>query len=491
MKLKMIRYLVVFIVFMLICTVVSRGIYAYEMPQVNVGKAEERRMEHKIEKEGVLEPSSERAIVLEEGLCIRKICVEPGKKIKKGTLLFQLECSELEKKINELAEEIRVANQRLKDLQMTEKMQDRAERTMKNRVREDVKSVKNKQKENIRDAKKEYVSACGELSAYPDYESYLDEEKSRNTEYQTLKAEAEKPKATQEDKEAYNIFCATFEAQIKKDWQDGRHLLEKDVKKKKEAIKSAREKGKKAVKAAKKQGNREVEDTMNSQTENNGDVFEQKNTIRKKEMELAVYEKYKEADGEVRSEMEGTIQKINVSVGEQTSEGAAVILADTTKGWKFQAVLSEEERNYIHAGDTMTLVFREGEIKIPDVAVGSVRRKSDGTYQLSASVKGQKLELGESGKMQFTADSGVQECCVPLSGLYAGGTDTYVLVLTEKETFLGKEYYVEKRKVVVKDKNDEYAVLADEPVGKDEKIVVLCDWEISPGDQVRMLEEDV
>lgn len=79
---------------------------------------------------------------------------------------------------------------------------------------------------------------------------------------------------------------------------------------------------------------------------------------------------------------------------------------------------------------------------------------------------------------------------MPLSALRADGMDYYVLVLKENETFLGTEYSVEKRQVMVQDKNEEYVAFQENPLSEEEEVVTLSDKEVRPGDTVRMAEED-
>lgn len=490
MRKKVIRYSLVFFVFMLICTVVSQGIYAWQMPQVKVGEAETKAIDHKIEKVGKLVPVSEKALVLEEGLWVREVCVEVGATVEQGTVLFRIDEDRLKEKVKQLSRELVAERQKLGDLQAAGKAQAQMMNTASKRGRRDIQDTVTEQKKKVKKAKEQYRAAQKKLLSYVDFNTYLNEEKDRSAEYQTLRAAAGKEGAAKEDKDAFEIFSSTFEAQVKKDWQEGIESLEKEVSEKKTAAQDAGEEKEKAVKEAKKQASRAIQDVKNSQMKNDGGICEQENIIKEKQEQLAKYEKYAGLDGEVRSKEKGTIQKINVKTGEETVEGAAVILADGKKGWYFQADLSEEERGYIDVGETATLEFQAAKVKIPDVIIQGIQRKGDGNYQLIAFVKNSKLRFGESGTLSVTSDSGIKDCCVPLSALYAGGSENYVLVLNEKESFLGKEYSVVKRKVIVKEKNEEYAALEDGSIGGDESFVTLCDREVKPGDKVRMLEGD-
>lgn len=490
MKRKVIRLLAGFIIFMVICTAVSRGVYAWQMPQVKAGNAEKGTLSHKIEKEGVLKAASEKAVVIEEGLRIQEVCVTEGEAVKKGTVLLRLDADKLGEDKKRLSDEIQAEEQKLADLEKAQEKQERQVLTAKERARQDMKNTTSEQRKAVVKAKKAYQEACKELASYTDFETYLNGEKMRSAEYRTMEAAAGKPKAPQEDVEAFMIFSSVFREQALKEWKEGKDALEKAVSEKKSLLKSARDKAKKLKKEAKEQAAREIEDIDAAKEENTGGVYEQENLIREKEEQLRKLEKYAEEGGAIRSEEKGTVQKINVGEGEETAEGVVMTLAVSKNGWYFQTELSSEEREYVNVGDMVSLEFSAGKIRIPDAVINTIRRKGDGSFEVTVLVENEKLSLGENGTLKVEADSGTKDCLVPLSALYAGGNEYYVLVLEEKETFLGKEYSVSKRNVVVGEKNEQYAALENAPVGEKEQIVVLCDREVQSGDEVRMLEED-
>lgn len=474
--------------FMLLCTIVSRGVYAWQMPRVSAGNAKSGTLGHEIEKEGVLKAVSEKAVVIEEGMRIQEVCTAEGEVVKKGSALFRLDLDKLQEDRRHLSDELTVERQKLADLEKAQERQERQIQTAKKRAGQDVKNTVVEQKQAVEKAKKAYKNACQELASYPGFETYLQGEKNRSTEYRTLEAAAGKEKAPKEDVDAFTIFSGTFEEQVLKEWKEGREVLEKAVREKKSLLDSARNKVTKSKKEAKEKAAREIEDLENAKEDGTGGIYEQENLIREKEEQLEKLEQYAGDDGLIRSEGKGVVQKIHIQEGDETTEGAALTLAVKKGGWYFQTELSRQEREYVSAGDTVSLEFQMGKINISDAVIDRIRQKSNGNFEATVLVKDEKLSLGESGTMKVKADSGTKDCLVPLSALYAGGNEYYVLILEEKETFLGKEYSVSKRNVVVGEKNEQYAALENVPVGEKEQIVVLCDREVQPGDKVRMLE---
>lgn len=106
-------YLVVFLSFMFLFTMISRGIYAYQMPRVAIGQASTKSIFHTIRVQGEIEAAREAAVVLMEGVRIREICVKTGEKVEPGRQLLRLDRSDLENIAEGLYEKIRVSEARI------------------------------------------------------------------------------------------------------------------------------------------------------------------------------------------------------------------------------------------------------------------------------------------------------------------------------------------------------------------------------------------
>jgi len=110
---KAAKNLAVFLLFMLLCTMISRGIYAYRMPRVAVGQASSKTISHTLCVEGSIEPARETAVVLAEGIRIREICVKAGGKVEADTTLLYLDEADLKKQMEGSYEKIRVKEEKI------------------------------------------------------------------------------------------------------------------------------------------------------------------------------------------------------------------------------------------------------------------------------------------------------------------------------------------------------------------------------------------
>lgn len=501
LKKKAVSVFAGFLIFMFTCSIVSRGVYAYRMPQVAVASPDSGMLSHEFEVEGKLEAVSQKAVVAISGIRVQDIRIRQGEAVRKGDVLFRLDTSELREKVNRIQTDISDLQEKMSRQEQQQKRQkaqtDANEREAKRRRRErqkkDMKTLDTELTRQVEKAKAVYQAARLELSSYPSWQEYLAEQKDTSSEYLSLKAAAEKKEAQQTDREALSIFEVTLESRAKKEWSQGREALEQSRKQAWEAWQEARNSRKETLQRQREQNRRDNEDTDSGDKEDPGadeTAIEHRKAIAAKQASMDKYKKLLKNDGNVVCERSGIIEKINVSIGERTPDGAAVIFSDTSGGLRFSAMITEQQKPYVKIGDSVELSFHNGEVKLKEIPITGIQDKGNGNAEVVMELKSDEVVQGESGKMKIRAQSVRQDCYIPIAGLYAGATENYVLVLQEKETFLGMEYSVEKRKVDVSDKNDRYAALKGAPVAAEERIIVSSDKEIRPGDRVRMLEGD-
>lgn len=78
---------------------------------------------------------------------------------------------------------------------------------------------------------------------------------------------------------------------------------------------------------------------------------------------------------------------------------------------------------------------------------------------------------------------------LPVEAVYGENGAYYIYTLNEKEGILGSEYYVEKIKVQVKDKNDRYAAIELGTISADTKVITYSTKELKQGQSVRPQEQ--
>ena len=106
-KERAVRYFGLFMLFILVCTIVSRGIYAYRMPRVVLGTVDAQTLVHKIQGNGTVLTTEEVPVVTEEGLLVEKVSVVEGQKVAPGDVLFWIGLSDLQEVLGQADAQIK------------------------------------------------------------------------------------------------------------------------------------------------------------------------------------------------------------------------------------------------------------------------------------------------------------------------------------------------------------------------------------------------
>lgn len=440
----------IFLVFMLCCTVISRGIYANQMPQVETGWAERTSITHIIEVMGSVTAVKENAIVVPAGMRVEEIYVREGQDVKEGTVLFRLDMDYLTEQIEELENQITLAKQQLKEINSNQSIEAQTRQIEAVRAEEDLNLVTKTQDMLVQQARQRYEVAKAMMDSYPTWE----------------------------------VYAETMQSPVKEQWEDGRKSLETAANEAAMSLQLAENDRNLAVLQAK----RNVEDAGRETTKEISSIMEAEQNIQSMQEQLDVFQKFAKQEGAVFSEVTGEVQEILVTIGNLTSDTAALILSDGSGGWIFEAYLSKEQVRYVHQDNPVTLVFQNGKKILADCPVLTARAIDDTNYLITVEVGDTSMFMGETGTLRIAEQEGPYDCCVPISAVHTENDISYIYVIRETNTVLGTELRVVRRNVTVIDRNQEYAALESGSLGEEEQFVVNSDREISPGDTVRPME---
>lgn len=487
---KAARYFVLFLLFMLLCTFISRGIYAYQMPRVEIGQAAGKTISHTISADGNIEAARQTDVVVEEGIRVSEVCVEEGEKIEKGTVLLKLDTEDLQELFEDITEKITVQEEKIEVLKQGSRIEEQAVQTERRRAKKEISRIRNEQEKAVLNAKKAYEKAQEKRDAFPNRSDYLsaalEEAKKNDIEYQIYQRAAEKTSATQEDKDAFAVYKKNLLASVSAEWQEKKESLNEDVSTKKNALNTAKAEMKSAISSAE----HELENAEKEIATDESVVMEEENTLAQMKEQRSTYQQLLRDKGEIVSGRDGTVIENRVTAGDRTQDNAAILLTDASGGWKFKTVLTEEQSGLIKAGDAVTLKFQNGKKMEEDCRVSALRKTEDGMYELLAEVTEQEHFPGETGTLEMTIQSEQYSCCVPLTALYSDNNRDYVLLIRETDTILGTELSVVKREVTVVDQNESDAALDNGALEEADRFVVYVSKEIMPGDKVRRVEKE-
>ena len=192
--------------------------------------------------------------------------------------------------------------------------------------------------------------------------------------------------------------------------------------------------------------------------------------------------------GEIRAEQDGIVSKIQIEVGSRTSDTAALLLTDPLRPCQFKFSITKEEGKYVHLNDTVEVKLN-GQSKATEITADYFTENTQGGYDILCMLPEHMGQPGLSGTVQKSVQGEIQELTLPVEAVFEETGTFYIYTLNEKEGILGSEYYAEKIKVQIKDRNDRYAAIESGTISNDTKVITYATEELKQGQSVRPQEK--
>lgn len=469
-------YFGIFLAFMLICTIVSRGIYASRMPKVMAGTIETKTLVHEIKANGTVVTKEEVPVVTEAGILIEKICVVEGQKVEPGDMLLQVETEDLNRLLQQADAQIQTEEAKLSELNASGSM-------AVNRANQDLKDASDAASEDVGRAEEAYQAAVRERDSFPSEEAYKKRAYKKDAEYQKLWKASQKKNATKEDKEAFSYYKKSLDAGLSESYAQEKAALEAAASEKEAALSAADASRSETI----KQAQRALEDAKSGGGASGAKKEQQSQIALLKENRERLF-KLQQAEGKIICEISGYVSRISARAGERTTDASALVLSDAAGEKLFQAALPPEEKAYLMPGDKISLSFPNGGKQLFGVPIEAVGELEDGSCQITAKISDTQVTIGQTAEMTLEKDIGRYECSIPLSALYKDDSSDYVFLIEEQNTILGVELTARKRKVKVIDQDQSYAALEADALTDEEKFIVEADKDVKDGTRVRPAE---
>ena len=209
--------------------------------------------------------------------------------------------------------------------------------------------------------------------------------------------------------------------------------------------------------------------------------------IKQIQAQLASLYALKKQKGEIRAESDGIISKIQVEVGGRTSDTAAVLMTDMQRPCQFKFSITKEQGKHVHLNDTVSLKLN-GQSEM-EVTVDYFTENMQNGYDLVCMLPEGVGKPGLSGTVQKSVQGEYHDLTLPVDVVTEESGGYFIYTLNEKEGILGSEYYVERLKVQVKDKNDRFAAIESGTISADTKVVIHTTKELKQGESVRPQEK--
>ncbi len=292
-------------------------------------------------------------------------------------------------------------------------------------------------------------------------------------------AELEKAKRKLEDHQAEGRTKPDFSGEDaeKKNWEAQSETLERNVQSAQWAYEDSLRQKQKELQEAK----RKVDDAAGPENIQDTLTLYQLELSYEREV-LDRYRTLQKQGCQVMADAGGIVTGVNVSAGNDTPDGAAVVYAAKDNDLKFIASLSKEDKEYIGQGTEGTLEIGDRKEKIP---VDYIQQQADGSYTAEFFLPEGLGKMGLNGSFTVEYQSKSYRQCIPVNALYEENKRYYIYVVRRQQGILGEELAAEKRFVEVQEQGDSYVALGDNALAEGEEVIVTTTKGLSDGAVVR------
>lgn len=452
----------VFLIFMWLCTLISKSIYASRLPIVTTCGIDSKYIEHVVETEGIVEAGAKLPVTVLGGLRVAEISVQTGDRVEEGDLLFTVDLEDMK----EIMAQQELAGRKTqlqidaivhnRELAQEQKALDEA------RAREDYDTLARYQDTLVGRAAENVVQA----------EEALDELQAENRAHEGDWQKENGEAKTEEEMEAEWKAREEEEERLRQELQAAAYA-EADAKWNRDNIM--------------KDAGRKVEDTVSEEDVDAAlDVYRAEAAdIQEK---LSAYQEILNGEGRITAPLSGMITDVYVQAGGRVPDTASFLMADDEVPCQVRVPLTKEDKNYVNLNDEVKIKLGGRNELNASVDYLMENENAPGSFTAIVRLPEETGTPGQSGTFICTKTGERQPSCIPLSALRENpGGGSFVYVVSEREGILGMEYYVEEINVSVVDKNDKFAAV-EGAITAESRIIRSADKEIKKGDVVRLAE---
>lgn len=436
----------VFLLFMAVCTLIAKGIYTSGLARVTMGKVQSLNITHKVTGVGSIVAEQEYGVYAIEGLRVHTIFVKEGDKVKVGDALFQVKKEDVEESLCEKEFLLEQVKAQLADYNRGQEKETLDKQKEITRIQQDYDSIIKTQDMQIRQKQMDLEIAKQNLKGQEGVT--VSGGNGVNTDMYQL---------------AVNQAAIALEAAI----------LNKE-----EAIKNWK---------------RSMEDAK-EEAEQNGETAQKislKQQIAQLEKDCEELRELQQAEGVVYAKEAGAIIASQLSIGERTMDTACMLYAKESDKVMVEVPLTLQDMEFISIGDIVTLSYkcRDGESKQIEAPVDFIEQSQDFAVARFLLPKTNEISIGQLADMEYVSKSKIYPIVIPHYALHQMETDDYyVYVVEEQEGILGKEERIREIRVMVLEKNNQFAAIQSEFLTEESVVVVNSNKAIAENDIVRIVE---
>jgi hypothetical protein len=188
-------------------------------------------------------------------------------------------------------------------------------------------------------------------------------------------------------------------------------------------------------------------------------------------------------NGIIKSSVIGRINVIDAVLGQRIQNGDEIVVG--TSGFLLHASMQEDDGKLLNVGDELS-VSRPGRNDRFFAEITNITYTNDNMVEFYAKLGADKQYTSSSLVFTLQKVSSKFENCVPLTVLRQDAKGTFVYILVEADSLLGKEYHVKRIDVKVLDHDVATAVIEEGRISYKDRIIISSDKIIGDGDKVRI-----
>lgn len=488
----------IFLLFMGICSLVTKGIYTARLPQVTTTVPREMSLYHPVSAAGAVETGQEYGVYAPSGLRVAAIAIQKGDSFQAGEALLQLDTEDLER----IFAEKELERQRQALLQQeaeSQSGQNRQENSKSlTRALEDYETTRLTGELQVNRAGAELARA---QTALDNLRKELDQAKKNLDQARRNLEQAQKEQeqngadsvsggdnaATQPDLSALSQQCGEQEQLV---WQ-----LQSQVSQQEQAVTAAAwavEDAQLAHAGGLQTAQRSVDDARAAASGS----YQAAADLAKLEQaylegELLELQELLDADGWIYAREGGRATQLCVEVGQRTPDTAQLLYTPDDGVRLLQARLSKEQAKYVSVGTRMQMNFEtvsRGK-QSKEGVISYMETQEDDSVLIRLDVTDLGMELGQQVMLKSTWQSENYGLVVPLSALHKDSNgSSFVYILRRQNGILGVEWHAGVLYVDVVDQNSSYAAIESGALSGETQIILTTSAELKDNAVVRIVE---
>lgn len=430
-SLRMFKLLGIFLVVMLVFTLISRSAYTLSLPQVETTKLAAMPITHRVNLDGILGANEKVIVPVQMGIMISAVFVKDGDMVEEGQLLFRYDHEALDEQITQASAAVAKAEFALQE------------------AKDGVELAEQQRQVSIARAQEDYALA------------------KENGVSNVARTEA----AMLEARSLYNEQPAD------------------DLLRAYEEAKSAYEASVQSAEESERAAARALDDAYSIAVVGSSQVGSLSLDLDEANRALSKLVELQDTSGEVYASTKGIVADLSVVVGSEASGPSAMLVMDSSQGYRLECVASPDQARYIDIGDEVTVTF-SGDAKGYNTTIAGKAESTSqaGWYIVSTDVPADYAAGSSTAHLRCVKSGGRYPAVVPTGSIVSfsenGNQAQCVFVLDEENTVLGIETVARRVDVDILEQSDQY-VAVEGAISEDQRIVSSSNRELNEGDRVR------